>query len=96
MTLTLHARVASLWEHSEDHVFYYWLCESVLYFLLSLCPLPFTPSHVSPVCPLLQQNKQVTGYLLFSLATAVIGSLQFGYNTGVINAPEQVCIFMSL
>uniref|UniRef100_A0A8C5E894 Solute carrier family 2, facilitated glucose transporter member 1-like n=1 Tax=Gouania willdenowi TaxID=441366 RepID=A0A8C5E894_GOUWI len=32
---------------------------------------------------------QVTGYLLFSLSTAVIGSLQFGYNTGVINAPEQ-------
>uniref|UniRef100_A0A8C5G5G7 Solute carrier family 2, facilitated glucose transporter member 1-like n=1 Tax=Gouania willdenowi TaxID=441366 RepID=A0A8C5G5G7_GOUWI len=31
----------------------------------------------------------VTGYLLFSLSTAVIGSLQFGYNTGVINAPEQ-------
>lgn len=36
-----------------------------------------------------QKPKQVTGYLLFSLATAVIGSLQFGYNTGVINAPEQ-------
>uniref|UniRef100_A0A8C6P0C2 Solute carrier family 2 member 3a n=1 Tax=Nothobranchius furzeri TaxID=105023 RepID=A0A8C6P0C2_NOTFU len=36
-----------------------------------------------------EQNKQVTGYLLFSLGTAVIGSLQFGYNTGVINAPEQ-------
>ncbi|XP_037650020.1 solute carrier family 2, facilitated glucose transporter member 3a isoform X1 [Sebastes umbrosus] len=36
-----------------------------------------------------QQQKQVTGYLLFSLGTAVIGSLQFGYNTGVINAPEQ-------
>ncbi|XP_068431401.1 solute carrier family 2, facilitated glucose transporter member 1-like isoform X2 [Clinocottus analis] len=35
------------------------------------------------------QEKQVTGYLLFSLGTAVIGSLQFGYNTGVINAPEQ-------
>ncbi|XP_061676437.1 solute carrier family 2, facilitated glucose transporter member 1-like isoform X1 [Syngnathoides biaculeatus] len=35
------------------------------------------------------QGKQVTGYLLFSLATAVIGSLQFGFNTGVINAPEQ-------
>ncbi|KAI9514027.1 Solute carrier 2, facilitated glucose transporter member 1 [Dissostichus eleginoides] len=34
-------------------------------------------------------EKQVTGYLLFSLGTAVIGSLQFGYNTGVINAPEQ-------
>ncbi|XP_028298631.1 solute carrier family 2, facilitated glucose transporter member 3a isoform X1 [Gouania willdenowi] len=36
-----------------------------------------------------QKEKQVTGYLLFSLSTAVIGSLQFGYNTGVINAPEQ-------
>ncbi|KAG7500027.1 solute carrier family 2, facilitated glucose transporter member 1-like [Solea senegalensis] len=35
------------------------------------------------------QDNQVTCYLLFSLATAVIGSLQFGYNTGVINAPEQ-------
>ncbi|XP_026864118.1 solute carrier family 2, facilitated glucose transporter member 3a [Electrophorus electricus] len=35
------------------------------------------------------ETKQVTCYLLFSLATAVIGSLQFGYNTGVINAPEQ-------
>ncbi|XP_072304359.1 solute carrier family 2, facilitated glucose transporter member 1-like [Eucyclogobius newberryi] len=35
------------------------------------------------------EQKQVTGFLLFSLATAVIGSLQFGYNTGVINAPEQ-------
>ncbi|CAL8396335.1 unnamed protein product [Gadus morhua 'NCC'] len=35
------------------------------------------------------QKSQVTGYLLFSLSTAVIGSLQFGYNTGVINAPEQ-------
>ncbi|KAJ8392869.1 hypothetical protein AAFF_G00070730 [Aldrovandia affinis] len=34
-------------------------------------------------------KKQVTCYLLFSVVTAVIGSLQFGYNTGVINAPEQ-------
>ncbi|KPP71528.1 solute carrier family 2, facilitated glucose transporter member 3-like, partial [Scleropages formosus] len=33
--------------------------------------------------------KQITGYLLFSVTTVVIGSLQFGYNTGVINAPEQ-------
>ncbi|KAI4818115.1 hypothetical protein KUCAC02_011478, partial [Chaenocephalus aceratus] len=42
---------------------------------------------VSSEC--LYKEKQVTGYLLFSLGTAVIGSLQFGYNTGVINAPEQ-------
>ncbi len=45
-------------------------------------------SRSSPSFPL--QEKQVTGYLLFSLGTAVIGSLQFGYNTGVINAPEKV------
>ncbi|XP_036411236.1 solute carrier family 2, facilitated glucose transporter member 3-like [Megalops cyprinoides] len=35
------------------------------------------------------ERERVTGYLLFSVATVVIGSLQFGYNTGVINAPEQ-------
>ncbi|KAK9957904.1 hypothetical protein ABG768_012104 [Culter alburnus] len=35
------------------------------------------------------EKKQITCYLMFSLSTAVIGSLQFGYNTGVINAPEQ-------
>uniref|UniRef100_A0AAY4AAT7 Major facilitator superfamily (MFS) profile domain-containing protein n=1 Tax=Denticeps clupeoides TaxID=299321 RepID=A0AAY4AAT7_9TELE len=34
-------------------------------------------------------KKQVTCYLLFCVSTAVIGSLQFGYNTGVINAPEE-------
>ncbi|XP_070768807.1 solute carrier family 2, facilitated glucose transporter member 3 isoform X2 [Enoplosus armatus] len=34
-------------------------------------------------------KKKVTLYLLFCVSTAVIGSLQFGYNTGVINAPEQ-------
>ncbi|KAJ0000523.1 hypothetical protein NQD34_012365 [Periophthalmus magnuspinnatus] len=33
-------------------------------------------------------KKTVTPYLLFCVCTAVIGSLQFGYNTGVINAPE--------
>lgn len=52
------------------------------------CPVAF-PSPRSLNSFSLQQ-KQVTGYLLFSLGTAVIGSLQFGYNTGVINAPEQV------
>ncbi|XP_034030470.1 solute carrier family 2, facilitated glucose transporter member 3 [Thalassophryne amazonica] len=40
----------------------------------------------------LQQDKpkkSVTAYLLYCVSTAVIGSLQFGYNTGVINAPEK-------
>ncbi|KAG7269331.1 hypothetical protein CRUP_006689 [Coryphaenoides rupestris] len=36
-----------------------------------------------------QPRKKVTCYLLYCISTAVIGSLQFGYNTGVINAPEQ-------
>uniref|UniRef100_A0A8C2C6L9 Solute carrier family 2 member 3b n=1 Tax=Cyprinus carpio TaxID=7962 RepID=A0A8C2C6L9_CYPCA len=30
----------------------------------------------------------VTCYLMFCVSTAVIGSLQFGFNTGVINAPD--------
>ncbi|GAA6220543.1 solute carrier family 2, facilitated glucose transporter member 1-like [Lates japonicus] len=34
-------------------------------------------------------KKKITAYLLYCVSTAVIGSLQFGYNTGVINAPEQ-------
>ncbi|XP_029928903.1 solute carrier family 2, facilitated glucose transporter member 3 [Myripristis murdjan] len=34
-------------------------------------------------------KKKITCYLLYCISTAVIGSLQFGYNTGVINAPEQ-------
>ncbi|XP_075965186.1 solute carrier family 2, facilitated glucose transporter member 3 isoform X2 [Anarhichas minor] len=34
-------------------------------------------------------KKKLTFYLLYSVSTAVIGSLQFGYNTGVINAPEE-------
>ncbi|XP_074050498.1 solute carrier family 2, facilitated glucose transporter member 3-like isoform X2 [Macrotis lagotis] len=33
---------------------------------------------------------KVTGSLLFSVGVAAISSFQFGYNTGVINAPEQI------
>ncbi|XP_067259352.1 solute carrier family 2, facilitated glucose transporter member 3 [Chanodichthys erythropterus] len=33
--------------------------------------------------------KEVTYYLVFCVSTAVIGSLQFGFNTGVINAPDE-------
>uniref|UniRef100_A0A672LP38 Solute carrier family 2, facilitated glucose transporter member 5 n=1 Tax=Sinocyclocheilus grahami TaxID=75366 RepID=A0A672LP38_SINGR len=35
-------------------------------------------------------KKQLTLQLLMSVGTAVIGSLQFGYNTGVINAPQKI------
>ncbi|XP_056331209.1 solute carrier family 2, facilitated glucose transporter member 3 [Danio aesculapii] len=34
------------------------------------------------------KGKQVTLCLMFCVSTAVIGSLQFGYNIGVINAPD--------
>ncbi|XP_051787482.1 solute carrier family 2, facilitated glucose transporter member 3-like [Erpetoichthys calabaricus] len=37
-----------------------------------------------------EQKSKITCPLLLSLIAAVIGSLQFGYNTGVINAPEQI------
>ncbi|XP_044068751.1 solute carrier family 2, facilitated glucose transporter member 1-like [Siniperca chuatsi] len=33
-------------------------------------------------------SGQVTAQLMMAVGTAVIGSLQFGYNTGVINAPQ--------
>lgn len=33
---------------------------------------------------------QVTTPLVFAITIATIGSFQFGYNTGVINAPEAV------
>ncbi|XP_055065790.2 solute carrier family 2, facilitated glucose transporter member 3 isoform X2 [Misgurnus anguillicaudatus] len=35
------------------------------------------------------KGKQVTCFLMYCVSTAVIGSLQFGYNTGVINAPDE-------
>ncbi|KAI5109130.1 solute carrier family 2, facilitated glucose transporter member 1, partial [Silurus meridionalis] len=35
-------------------------------------------------------QKKMTFQLLLSVLTAVIGSLQFGYNTGVINAPQKI------
>lgn len=34
--------------------------------------------------------RQVTGTLALAVFTAVLGSLQFGYSLGVINAPQKV------
>ncbi|CAL8336220.1 unnamed protein product [Lota lota] len=36
------------------------------------------------------EGKKVTFQLMLAVGAAVIGSLQFGYNTGVINAPQKV------
>uniref|UniRef100_A0A8C2TYY5 Solute carrier family 2 member 3 n=1 Tax=Coturnix japonica TaxID=93934 RepID=A0A8C2TYY5_COTJA len=35
-------------------------------------------------------DKQLTAPLIYAVSVAAIGSLQFGYNTGVINAPEKI------
>ncbi|NWX16585.1 GTR3 protein, partial [Aegotheles bennettii] len=34
--------------------------------------------------------QKITASLIYSVTIAAIGSLQFGYNTGVINAPEKI------
>ncbi|KAI2532435.1 SLC2A2 isoform 2 [Pan troglodytes] len=34
-------------------------------------------------------EDKVTGTLVFTVITAVLGSFQFGYDIGVINAPQQ-------
>ncbi|XP_061582876.1 solute carrier family 2, facilitated glucose transporter member 1 [Cololabis saira] len=38
----------------------------------------------------MDSGKQITFPLMMTVGTAVIGSLQFGYNTGVINAPQKI------
>uniref|UniRef100_A0A5G2Q8G8 Solute carrier family 2, facilitated glucose transporter member 2 n=1 Tax=Sus scrofa TaxID=9823 RepID=A0A5G2Q8G8_PIG len=37
-------------------------------------------------------EDKITGTLVFAVLTAVLGSFQFGYDIGVINAPQQVII----
>ncbi|XP_056131380.1 solute carrier family 2, facilitated glucose transporter member 1-like [Lampris incognitus] len=38
----------------------------------------------------MEASGKVTPQLMLAVGTAVIGSLQFGYNTGVINAPQDI------
>lgn len=38
----------------------------------------------------MESKKKITCPLLCAVSVAAIGSLQFGYNTGVINAPEKI------
>ncbi|XP_040284160.1 solute carrier family 2, facilitated glucose transporter member 2 [Bufo bufo] len=38
----------------------------------------------------MQEQKNLTGTLIFAVFTAVLGSLQYGYGIGVINAPQKI------
>ncbi|XP_034021658.1 solute carrier family 2, facilitated glucose transporter member 1 [Thalassophryne amazonica] len=38
----------------------------------------------------MESEKRITFSLMMAVGTAVIGSLQFGYNSGVINAPQKI------
>ncbi|XP_035111528.2 solute carrier family 2, facilitated glucose transporter member 3-like [Callithrix jacchus] len=38
----------------------------------------------------MDNRQKVTPALIFAITVATIGSFQFGYNTGVINAPEMI------
>lgn len=38
----------------------------------------------------MQRNSEITPMLIFAILSAVLGMFQFGYNTGVINAPQKV------
>lgn len=56
--------------------------------IISVAVQSVSPLTALPVSPFVLQ--QITFPLLMCVGTAVIGSLQFGYNTGVINAPQKV------
>ncbi|XP_013855554.1 solute carrier family 2, facilitated glucose transporter member 4, partial [Austrofundulus limnaeus] len=38
----------------------------------------------------METGKQITGTLIVAVFTAALGSLQFGYSLGVINAPQKI------
>lgn len=38
----------------------------------------------------MQRSREITPMLIFAIFSAVLGMFQFGYNTGVINAPQKV------
>jgi len=43
-----------------------------------------------------QHSQGLTGFLIYAIFAAVLGMLQFGYNTGVINAPQEVSFLPSI
>lgn len=47
-----------------------------------MCVCPYQFDYLSPL-------QQLTGTLAIAVFTAVLGSLQYGYSLGVINAPQK-------
>lgn len=47
-----------------------------------MCVCPYLCDYLSPL-------QQLTGTLAIAVFTAVLGSLQYGYSLGVINAPQK-------
>ncbi|KAL2097529.1 hypothetical protein ACEWY4_006736 [Coilia grayii] len=45
---------------------------------------------VEGAAPKMDSGKQISGTLILAVFTAVLGSLQYGYSLGVINAPQKV------
>ncbi|KAL0593601.1 Solute carrier family 2, facilitated glucose transporter member 2, partial [Plecturocebus cupreus] len=54
---------------------------------LAMLPRLVSNSWGQAICP--PQSLKVTGTLVFTVVTATLGSFQFGYDIGVINAPQQ-------
>ena len=52
-----------------------------------MCVCVSVCAYLNGYCSLLQQ---LTGTLALAVFTAVLGSLQYGYSLGVINAPQKV------
>lgn len=66
-------------------LFEYFCLFICLFFLLFLCILKTQLKHLSKSACF----QGLTFFLTYAIFAAVLGMLQFGYNTGVINAPEK-------
>ncbi|KAM9316530.1 solute carrier family 2, facilitated glucose transporter member 2 [Gastrophryne carolinensis] len=65
------------WEKTLSH--------HVHFDMLSFIPENFNKIYVKEI-----MRESLTGTLIFAVVTAVLGSLQYGYGIGVINAPQKI------
>lgn len=71
--------LAFFWINAEMYTVFFNFCSCVLF--------------LYPACPVFFHLQQLTGTLALAVFTAALGSLQFGYSLGVINAPQKVVLF---